>query len=61
VLDLDELDFIDVRGMRLVLAAADDARRDGWSLAVTRGSRAVRLLLEILGIDDHLPHDGRIP
>jgi hypothetical protein len=30
-------------------------------LAVTRGSRSVRLLVEILGLDDHLPYDGRIP
>ena len=58
VLDLDELTFIDVSGVRLVLAAADDARRDGWTFTVTYGSRPVRRLIQILELDDQLPYDG---
>jgi anti-anti-sigma factor len=61
LLDLDELAFIDARGIGLVLAAAEDSRRDGWSFAVTRGSGAVRLVVDVLGLDDRLPYDGRVP
>jgi anti-anti-sigma factor len=58
VLDLDELTFIDVSGIRLVLAAAGDARRDGWTFTVTYGSRPVRRLIQILELDGQLPYDG---
>jgi anti-anti-sigma factor len=30
VLDLDELEFIDMSGLRVVFAAAEEASRDGW-------------------------------
>jgi anti-anti-sigma factor len=55
LLDLDHLTFIDLRGMRIVLAAAGDARADGWRFAVTRGSSCVRLLAELLELD--LPYE----
>jgi anti-anti-sigma factor len=58
VLDLDELTFIDVSGIRLVLAAVEEARLDGWTFAVTYGSRPVRRLVQILELDDQLPYDG---
>jgi anti-anti-sigma factor len=57
LLDLDGLTFIDVSGVRLVLAAAEDLRRDGWSFAVTRGSRPVRRVFRVLELDKHLPYD----
>jgi anti-anti-sigma factor len=56
LLDLDELDFIDASGIRLVLSAANDARNDGWAFGVTRGSRPVRRLFALLGIDEQLPY-----
>ena len=55
LLDLDELEFIDAAGLRVVLTAADDARSDGWALTVTRGSAPVRRLFELLDLDRHLP------
>ncbi len=58
LLDLDELTFIDVSGVRLVLAAAEDARRDGWVFTVTHGSRPVRRIFGLLELDDQLPYDG---
>jgi anti-anti-sigma factor len=61
LLDLDGLDFIDIRGIRLVLGAVEDSQRDGWSLAVTRGSSPVRLIVELMGVDKNLPYDGRTP
>ena len=57
VLDLDELTFIDA-GIRLVLAAAEDARQDGWAFTVTHGSRQVRRVFVLLNLDKHLPYDG---
>jgi anti-anti-sigma factor len=54
LLDLDELAFIDASGLRVVLDAAGDARRDGWAFTVTRGSAPVRRLFELLEVDEHL-------
>jgi anti-anti-sigma factor len=57
LLDLDGLTFIDVSGVSLVLAAAEDSRRDGWAFAVTHGSRPVRRVFQALELDEHLPYD----
>ena len=57
LLDLDGLTFIDAHGVRLVLAAAEDSRRDGWAFAVTHGSRQVRRVFVLLGLDRHLPYE----
>ena len=58
LLDLDGLlTFIDASGVRLVLAAIRDSRRDGWAFAVTHGSRQVRRVFVLLGLDRHLPYD----
>lgn len=57
VLDLDGLTFIDLSGVRLVLAAAEESRRDGWTFTITRGSRPVRRLLGLLELDE-VPYDG---
>jgi anti-anti-sigma factor len=57
LLDLDGLTVIDVSGVRLVLAAAEDSRRDGWAFAVTHGSRPVRRVFQALELDKHLPYD----
>lgn len=57
LLDLDGLTFIDASGVHLVLAAVEDARRDGWDFAVTHGSHQVRRVFVLLGLDRHLPYD----
>src|SRR4051794_22779892 len=59
VLDVEELEFIDMSGLRVLVAAADDASRDGWELSVTRGSPALRRLLALVSVDGQLPLDGR--
>jgi anti-anti-sigma factor len=56
VLDLDGLEFMDSTGIRLILQAVEDSRRDGWDFAVTRGSFAVRRVLQAARIDDRLPY-----
>jgi anti-anti-sigma factor len=58
VLDLDELAFIDMSGLRMVLQAAADAGRDGWTFSVTPGSPAVRRLISLVELDGRAPFDG---
>ena len=58
LLDLDELTFIDMSGLRTLLTAAEDASRDGWALTVTRGSAPVRRLIALVRLDGQLPVDG---
>jgi anti-anti-sigma factor len=58
VLDLDELTFIDMSGLRVLLTAAESASRDGWAFAVTRGSGPVRRLITLVRLDGQLPIDG---
>jgi anti-anti-sigma factor len=58
LLDLDELEFIDASGLRVILRAASDARRDGWALTLTSGSARVRRLCRLLDVEQDLPLDG---
>jgi len=58
VLDLDELEFIDMSGLRVLLAASEEARDEGWPFAVTRGSAQVRRLIGLVRLDGQLPLDG---
>lgn len=58
LLDLDELRFIDMSGLRVVLMAVEEASRDGWTFAVTRGSPPVRRLISLVQLDGRLPFDG---
>ena len=58
LLDLDELAFIDMSGLRVVVQAAETASRDGWTFAITQGSAPVRRLIGIVRVDGQLPLDG---
>jgi anti-sigma B factor antagonist len=58
LLDLDELAFIDMSGLRVLLAAAEEASHDGWSFAVTRGSVQVRRVIGLVRLERQLPLDG---
>jgi len=58
LLDLDELEFMDAAGLRVVLTAAQHARTDGWAFTVSRGSAPVRRLFELLGVDPRVCLDG---
>jgi anti-sigma B factor antagonist len=59
LLDLDELEFIDMSGLRVLLTASGEASRDGWSFAVTRGSARVRRLIGLVQLNRQLPLDGQ--
>lgn len=59
-LDLAELEFIDSSGLRELIVALDQARKDGWRLAVDPHVTApVRRTLDIAGLTSYLwPDDG---
>src|ERR1700755_2116395 len=57
LLDLDQVAFIDMGGLRAVLTAVEHASADGWAFAVTNGSKPVRRLIAMIGLDGRLPID----
>ncbi|HTD57932.1 MAG TPA: STAS domain-containing protein [Solirubrobacteraceae bacterium] len=54
VLDLEELQFIDSAGLRVILAAHERAQDQGHELALTQGPEQVRRLFTIAGVNKHL-------
>jgi anti-anti-sigma factor len=54
VLDLQDLQFVDSAGLRVVLAAHESTRQRGQELVLTKGSDQVQRLLAIVGVDAHL-------
>ncbi len=61
VLDLGELSFTDVSGLRAILDAARSARRDGRSLAIANPLPHIVRLLELTAIDQSLEVIGAAP
>ena len=55
LLDLDQLEFIDSSGLRVLLQAVQDSEGGPWSFHVTRGSDAVGRLLRGAGLEGRLP------
>jgi anti-sigma B factor antagonist len=53
-LDLSALDFVDSSGLRLIVAAHQQAAEAGRRLVLTSPSKAVIRLLEVAGLGDHL-------
>src|ERR1700730_18255800 len=54
VLDLEDLEFIDSSGLRVILSAHERSRERGQAFALTRGSQQVQRLLSIAGVSGHL-------
>jgi anti-sigma B factor antagonist len=54
VLDLDDVQFIDSAGLRVVLAAHERTAERGQRLALTPGSPQVQRLLSIAGVNGRL-------
>jgi anti-sigma B factor antagonist len=54
VLDLQDLDFIDSTGLRVLLSAHQRSRERGQQFAITPGSQQVQRLLSITRVDEHL-------
>ena len=59
VLDLQDLTFMDVSGLRAILDAARSARRDGGSLVIANPMPHIVRLLELTAIDQSLEVLGR--
>jgi anti-sigma B factor antagonist len=55
VLDLRGLTFVDSTGVRLVLLWVQAAEREGFDLAVARGSGVVMRIFELSGLNHSLP------
>jgi anti-anti-sigma factor len=55
LLDLGELDFIDVSGLRVVREEQARAERVGFTLRVAAGSGAARRLLELIDATERFP------
>ena len=54
VLDLQDLQFIDSAGLRVILAAHERSQQHGQAFALTRGSEQVQRLFTIAGVSEHL-------
>lgn len=54
VLDLQDLQFVDSAGLRVILTAHERSRRQGKELALTPGSEQVQRLFTIAGVSEHL-------
>jgi len=54
VLDLRGLTFIDVPGLRELMTQSDFARTNRHNLAVVNGTPAIRRVLNLSGVDEHL-------
>jgi anti-anti-sigma factor len=55
VIDLRELSFLDSSGLRLLLDSYAEARKDGHTIALIPGPRAVQRVFELTGTTGHLP------
>jgi anti-anti-sigma factor len=54
VLDLEDLQFVDSAGLRVILAAHEHSQQRGRGLALTRGTEQVQRLFTIAGVSEHL-------
>ncbi len=54
VLDIQDLQFIDSAGLRVILAAHERSRQHDQEFALTRGTEQVQRLFAIAGIGKHL-------
>ena len=54
VVDLRQLSFMDLAGMRVLLEARERALRGWWSLVIVRGPRAVQRVFELAKVEQLL-------
>ncbi len=59
VLDLRKVSFIDMTGLRLILALDGDARRYGTDFGLIAGRGSVQRVFEICGLVERLPFGRR--
>jgi anti-sigma B factor antagonist len=54
VLDLEDLQFIDSAGLRVILTTYEHSRQTGKEFALTPGTEQVQRLFTIAGVSEHL-------
>jgi anti-sigma B factor antagonist len=59
VIDLGPLTFIDSTGLGVIVEANQRARREGVTLEILPGPRAVQQVFAVSGLLDALPFSGR--
>jgi anti-anti-sigma factor len=61
IIDLEELQFIDSSGLRLLIVLRDRAAAEGWTLGLRRPSGQTLAIFALTGADENLPfvEDGR--
>ena len=58
VLDLDQLEFMDASGVRLLLHLSQRSANNGRRLRITRaGAPQVRRVMEVTGVEEFLPFE----
>jgi anti-anti-sigma factor len=57
VVDVRDVTFIDAAGVQALLAVAEEMRAAGGVIAVRRAGRAVRRILDLLGLNELLAAD----
>jgi anti-anti-sigma factor len=57
-LDLSGVTFMDSSGLRVVIATTEAARGRGGDLVLAEPTSAVRRLIEVSGLEDHLNIDS---
>lgn len=55
LLDLRGVGFMDTSGLRYVLELVEHGARDGFSVQLVRGPRAVQRVFEVSGLEPRLP------
>jgi anti-anti-sigma factor len=55
VLDLQDVDFMDLHGLGVLMRATRQARSDGGSFAIARPAHCVRRLMELVHAENDIP------
>jgi anti-sigma B factor antagonist len=55
MIDLSRVTFMDSTGLRFLIGLHDEACEAGWTLGLLRPAEGPRALLQITGLDEHLP------
>jgi anti-anti-sigma factor len=64
LVDLRRLAFVDLAGMRVLLAAHERARRRAGEFAIVRGAPSAEILIRLLALDtvlDLIDHPAEVP
>jgi anti-anti-sigma factor len=55
ILDLQDVEFMDLHGLGVIIRATRQVRADGGSFAIARPARCVRRLVELVHAENDIP------